>query len=1107
MIDKSLKQSTHSSHRWTFWFITLLSLLLTGFSAQAVTYDFPDNLPSTCSPVFFSATVQDFSQYTCNGLVLGASDSITVNATRPNATESVTITSGSAISIGDFAKVNETGSAAMLTFKLAGSLTLGDTGILNANVVSTSTISIAKDSLIGGSIMTTTNTGVVTTAAHSTVGGAINATDGAITVGANSTVHSSITAGIGAVDIGAYSQIDGDINGGLGAVTIGSHAILGLSKPGNITTTDGVVTIATYSIIGFIHTGNGDITVFDHSQVKGAITTIKGTIVIYTFVIVGGNVIVSAGLGNIEIGASSEVCGNVRNEGYGTLTLMASVQVAGNVYTLQSAITINDGGSVGSYAYIAGDGVMTMTGTLVGGDITTHVGVITLTDTLVRGTVARLGAGGAVVMTRSVDKQVNLVIPGPQYCPADPVIEVTGSTASGLFDCLETGGQTAALYTQLAGTSFTFDIAALKIDKTIENNYVVAGDPPKYTRVELFDDAMPPISCAAYINPVDVKTVVFNSRLSGRAAPTSAFNLSNVYQKLRCRVTECTDNTCTTISATAKQSCSSDQFSVRPVAVTLISSANALAPSSTATPFIKAGTLFNLSASTISGDHYSGVLTLDSNKLTVENPNQDITQPNNGVIGTLTPANLTANTAAVNNATYSEVGYLYLAPGAYRDDSFTAVDSVNGDCMTSTVSDSHLSTVLMGAQYGCSIGNINAVSLGRFVPDHLGVVGAVITRSDLQTTESQAVPFTYMDEPMQLALTVTAYNKSEGATFNYQGKFAKLNTTDWSATDLSHWTCSDLSCMGLSANNGTMPLTDRLAIDTTRLNSKVPRNTTTLGGSIDAWSKGSSYFTVNILLKRYVNLDLKINPKGYVSPDGPYDNLKLGAKPLDLDGVTLPPNAASDTLHCVNLNITTGLENTRCTFISDNDNDLRRKIAETPVRFGQLQVSNAYGSERLDLPILVEVQYWNGSSFATNTFDNNTMLTVNNLVEGNYQGALSGATLTTPTFRVIDKNDSCSVSSVLSGVMTAGKSCLLLSKPFIIGSFDLLINLGNQESTANCLISSLTYGSSVSATLPYLSGNGCGAAYDKDPVAHITWGIYKDNGKGSNGLIYFREVY
>ncbi len=1107
MIDKSLKQSTHSSHRWTFWFITLLSLLLTGFSAQAVTYDFPDNLPSTCSPVFFSATVQDFSQYTCNGLVLGASDSITVNATRPNATESVTITSGSAISIGDFAKVNETGSAAMLTFKLAGSLTLGDTGILNANVVSTSTISIAKDSLIGGSIMTTTNTGVVTTAAHSTVGGAISATDGAITVGANSTVHGSITAGIGAVDIGAYSQIDGDINGGLGAVTIGSHAILGLSKPGNITTTDGVVTIATYSIIGFIHTGNGDITVFDHSQVKGAITTIKGTIVIYTFVIVGGNVIVSAGLGNIEIGASSEVCGNVRNEGYGTLTLMAGVQVAGNVYTLQSAITINDGGSVGSYAYIAGDGVMTMTGTLVGGDITTHVGVITLTDTRVRGTVARLGAGGAVVMTRSVDKQVNLVIPGPQYCPADPVIEVTGSTASGLFDCLETGGQTAALYTQLAGTSFTFDIAALKIDKTIENNYVVAGDPPKYTRVELFDDTTPPTSCAAYINPVDVKTVVFNSRLSGRAAPTSAFNLSNVYQKLRCRVTECTDNTCTTVSATAKQSCSSDQFSVRPVAVTLISSANALAPSSTATPIIKAGTLFNLSASTVSGDHYSGVLTLDSNKLTIENPNQDITQPNNGVIGTLTPANLTANITAVNNATYSEVGYLYLASGAYRDDSFTAVDSVNGDCIVDSLSN-NLSDSLSGKQYGCSIGNTEALTLGRFIPDHFGVVGAVVTRSELQLTELQKVPFTYMDEPMQLALTVTAYNKSDGATFNYQGTFAKLNTTDWS---LSNWLCASVSsmqCMGLSATNGTMPLTDRLAVDIIRLNSKVPGNTTTLGGSINGWSKGSSYFTVNILLKRYINPDLKVNPKGYVSPDGPYDNLKLGAKPLDLDGVTLPPNAASDTRHCVNLDVLTGAENADCMFGMADETNLRRKLIETKVRFGRLNLANAYGSELLNLIIPVEAQYWNGSSFIKNSDDNYTLLTDNNIVVGNYQGDLANAVTLPPTLGSFDVEGRCIINNPkTNGVVSEGKSCILFYKPLVSGSVDVLINLGLTNNVASCLDPLLFSGTSTPADLAYLRNNGCADYYDRDPTAHITWGIYKDNGKGSNGLIYFREVY
>ncbi len=1057
-------------------------------------------------------------------IFLGAHATITANVIT---TSSVTLDVGSTV----YGTISTSTSLGMVVTKEGcvvtgaisatdGAITIGNHNTVNGLILAMAgAITIGSNSQIQGAI--TASAGAITVGNYSQVYGDITASAGAVTVGFNSVVYAAIFARSGIISIDHDTVIEADINGGVGNITTGENVMLGTAlNPRNIYSLAGIVTLGANNIIGNVstHAGGvfvgkgskilsissmaGNITIQDNAVI-GPITSTVGIITLLKNIIVNGNILSGDGAVNVE--SYSRVCGDIGVTGAGLVTVTTNVGIGGNITSDVGAITV--GGSLGNLT----------PNTTVGGTIASNIGTLSIAFAIVGGniisngtmTVINSAVGGSIsggTITNTLDHAtVSIAPPNCTFIPL-PELPIVGSTASGLFDCLETGGQTAALYTKLAGTSFTFDIVALKIDKTIENNYVVAGDPPKYTRVELFDDATPPASCAAYANPVAAQTIAFTSSSAGRA-PTSAFNLSNVYQKLRCRVTECTDNTCTTISATAKQSCSSDQFSVRPVAVTLISSANALAPSSTATPIIKAGALFNLSANTISGDHYSGVLTLDSNKLTVENPNQDITQPNNGVIGTLTPANLTANTAAVNNATYSEVGYLYLAPGAYRDDSFTAVDSVNGDCMTSTVSDSHLSTVLMGAQYGCSIGNINAVSLGRFVPDHLGVVGAVITRSDLQTTESQAVPFTYMDEPMQLALTVTAYNKSEGATFNYQGKFAKLNTTDWSATDLSHWTCSDLSCMGLSANNGTMPLTDRLAIDTTRLNSKVPRNTTTLGGSIDAWSKGSSYFTVNILLKRYVNLDLKINPKGYVSPDGPYDNLKLGAKPLDLDGVTLPPNAASDTLHCVNLNITTGLENTRCTFISDNDNDLRRKIAETPVRFGQLQVSNAYGSERLDLPILVEVQYWNGSSFATNTFDNNTMLTVNNLVEGNYQGALSGATLTTPTFRVIDKNDSCSVSSVLSGVMTAGKSCLLLSKPFIIGSFDLLINLGNQESTANCLISSLTYGSSVSATLPYLSGNGCGAAYDKDPVAHITWGIYKDNGKGSNGLIYFREVY
>ena len=1057
-------------------------------------------------------------------IFLGAHATITANVIT---TSSVTLDVGSTV----YGTISTSTSLGMVVTKEGcvvtgaisatdGAITIGNHNTVNGLILAMAgAITIGSNSQIQGAI--TASAGAITVGNYSQVYGDITASAGAVTVGFNSVVYAAIFARSGIISIDHDTVIEADINGGVGNITTGENVMLGTAlNPRNIYSLAGIVTLGANNIIGNVstHAGGvfvgkgskilsissmaGNITIQDNAVI-GPITSTVGIITLLKNIIVNGNILSGDGAVNVE--SYSRVCGDIGVTGAGLVTVTTNVGIGGNITSDVGAITV--GGSLGNLT----------PNTTVGGTIASNIGTLSIAFAIVGGniisngtmTVINSAVGGSIsggTITNTLDHAtVSIAPPNCTFIPL-PELPIVGSTASGLFDCLETGGQTAALYTKLAGTSFTFDIVALKIDKTIENNYVVAGDPPKYTRVELFDDATPPASCAAYANPVAAQTIAFTSSSAGRA-PTSAFNLSNVYQKLRCRVTECTDNTCTTISATAKQSCSSDQFSVRPVAVTLISSANALAPSSTATPIIKAGTLFNLSASTISGDHYSGVLTLDSNKLTVENPNQDITQPNNGVIGTLTPANLTANTAAVNNATYSEVGYLYLASGAYRDDSFTAVDSVKNDCIVDSLSN-NLSDSSSGKQYGCSIGNTEALTLGRFIPDHFGVVGAVVTRSELQLTELQKVPFTYMDEPMQLALTVTAYNKSDGATFNYQGTFAKLNTTDWS---LSNWLCASVStmqCMGLSATNGTMPLTDRLAIDTTRLNSKVPGNTTTLGGSINGWSKGSSYFTVNILLKRYIYPDLKVNPKGYVSPDGPYDNLKLGAKPLDLDGVTLPPNTASDTRHCVNLDVLTGAENADCMFGMADETNLRRKLVETKVRFGRLNLANAYGSELLNLIIPVEAQYWSGSSFIKNSDDNYTLLTNNNIVVGNYQGDLAKAVSIPPTLGSFDVEGRCIINNPkTNGVVSEGKSCILFYKPLVSGSVDVLINLGLTNNVASCLDPLLFSGTSTPADLAYLRNNGCADYYDRDPTAHITWGIYKDNGKGSNGLIYFREVY
>ena len=91
--------------------------------------------------------------------------------------------------------------------------------------------------------------------------------------------------------------------------------------------------------------------------------------------------------------------------------------------------------------------------------------------------------------------------------------------------------------------------------------------------------------------------------------------------------------------------------------------------------------------------------------------------------------------------------------------------------------------------------------------------------------------------------------------------------------------------------------------------------------------------------------------------------------------------------------------------------------------------------------------------------------------------------------------------------MSGGKSCILFSKPLISGSVDLLVNLGGTGIPAICPVPSGSAENLNPENMAYLRGNWCGENYDRDPTGQVTLGIYKDNGKGGNRLIYFREVY
>ncbi|MFZ3223376.1 MAG: LamG domain-containing protein [Rugosibacter sp.] len=330
-----------------------------------------------------------------------------------------------------------------------------------------------------------------------------------------------------------------------------------------------------------------------------------------------------------------------------------------------------------------------------------------------------------------------------------------GVTLPANFNCIAatTPAATGTLYTQRTAAPFTIDVAALNASSTVETSY--AGVSNLNVTVELVEGSGA-TACASRtpLSPAVTQTLTFTAADQGRKA-SALMTASKAYPDVRCRVTDA--NQSPSIIA-----CSTDNFAIRPGTVTLSTNASATPPSASAAPTVKAGTAFTLNAATTTApaDIYTGGLMLDTSRLSAQTSVQDVVQQNGGVVGalSLTPAMLTTNTVVTNNATYPEAGFLYLAPGALRDDAFTAVDQASGDCIAGSLSD-----VRVGGKYGCAIGNAAMVALGRFIPDHFATAVSAACGS-----------FTYSGQPFPL--TLTAKNLVGGVTQNYSAAFAKAAT-------------------------------------------------------------------------------------------------------------------------------------------------------------------------------------------------------------------------------------------------------------------------------------------------------------------------------------------
>lgn len=546
----------------------------------------------------------------------------------------------------------------------------------------------------------------------------------------------------------------------------------------------------------------------------------------------------------------------------------------------------------------------------------------------------------------------------------------------------------------------------------------------KTVTIELVD-ASSSTTCSSMTQLQNVGTYTFTGSGTGNdnGRKTYPFNYANAANNVRVRMT---DN-----SSPAVISCSTDNFAIRPDSfINTSASDNDWATAGTTR------TLYN-TAATGGNVHKAGqpfsMSATAVNALNATTTNYTGTpsailsaclQPTSGcMLGTFS-AGTWVNTAGVLTTNTAS----YNDAGAFTmqlsDANFASVDAADSTAAERTITST-------------------SFNVGRFVPDHFDLAASNIPlfrtfdTTDGSCNSAASAPkrrFTYIGQAFGYVTapqaTLTARNSIGSTTTNYQGTLwhNPTSTASYSSTNTLDTTLTSAPIV-TSNNNGTgvvaITSTDKLAHT---------RNITT--------------------------------------PQNPFNA-----------AISLSMNATDSSESVVTGN---GTINTSSPLIFNGTGSGIAFDAGNLFRYGRLMLSNANGTETLDLPIPMATQYWNGSNFVSNTDDNCTALAGLNITLKNYTKNLAA----------------CETAISISGPFNAGKSNLKLLKPGVgnNGSVDLLVNLGATATGQTCTPTATT---STAAAQSYLQGKWSGATYDKNPTARATFGIYKN----ANEFIYMREMY
>ncbi len=368
-------------------------------------------------------------------------------------------------------------------------------------------------------------------------------------------------------------------------------------------------------------------------------------------------------------------------------------------------------------------------------------------------------------------------------------------------------------------------------------------------------------------------------------------------------------------------------------------------------------------------------------------------------------------------------------------------------------------TPSVGDVTGTTSGNV-----GRFVPFDFSVTrnvpmfDAVCSAVGKDALTYIGQPFLYQIPPV---ITVTARNKANGTTLNYSGDFFKITSASLVGKTYSAATGA-LNTLGVPAIDPAIRYNgDLIAVP--------PPPVAGIGTLTFSTGTGLLFTRANPVVAFDADISLAIN---VVDEDATLvamiDGVP-GTNPVSF-GQATPGNGIL-------------FAGTVVTF------------GKTPreMRFGRLRMDNVSGTTRLALPQRIQAQFFTANGFVTNADDSCT--------------AISGSDVRMD-FVVPTNLAACDTASLPSGaaVLVDGMvNGLQLAAPGLgnDGSVDLTLNLGVAAGNTCTAVGGPTSAATTS-NMDFLQGNwGGAAAWDQNPGARATFGIYKDAAE----FLYLQENY